>query len=62
MKYTVDQDSCIGCGVCNATCPDYFEMGDDGLAHASEGDVPANLEGDAADAVDSCPVGAISEA
>ncbi len=25
-------DACIGCGLCEGTCPDVFRMGDDGLA------------------------------
>ena len=28
-------DACIGCGLCEGTCPDVFHMGDDGLAHGS---------------------------
>lgn len=59
MKATVS-DECIGCGMCEATCPDVFSMGDDGLAHAIEEDVPEELEGDVQDAVDGCPVSAIS--
>ena len=25
-KIVVDQDKCIGCGACTATCPDSFKM------------------------------------
>ena len=35
-------DACIGCGLCEGTCPDVFHMGDDGLAHGSG--VPAGQE------------------
>ena len=33
MKATVNED-CIGCGLCEGTCPDVFSIGDDGVAHA----------------------------
>ncbi len=59
MKYIVN-DSCIGCGLCESTCPDVFTI-KDGVAVAIEGDVPANAEAAAADAKEGCPVGAIEE-
>ncbi len=31
-KVHVDEDLCIGCGLCADTCPDVFELGDDGKA------------------------------
>ena len=30
MKARVDQDTCIGCGVCPSICPEVFDMKDDG--------------------------------
>ena len=56
MKATVNAN-CIGCGLCAATCPGVFSMGDDGLAHGSA------FDGDGAlvkEARDGCPVDAIS--
>lgn len=61
MKYQVN-DSCIGCGLCEATCPNVFSMGDDGLAHASEAEVAADDLASADEAMNNCPVGAIEEA
>lgn len=61
MKATVSED-CIGCGLCEGVCPDVFSIGDDGLAHAIEEDVPEEFEGAAQEAAESCPVSAIEVA
>ncbi len=37
MRAFVDQDTCIGCGACAATCPEVFEMNEDGKAVADSG-------------------------
>lgn len=58
MKATVSED-CIGCGLCEGTCPEVFAIGDDGLAHAIEGEVPEAAEDAAQEACDGCPVTAI---
>ena len=34
MRAFVDQDLCIGCGMCNAACPEVFELNDEGKAEA----------------------------
>lgn len=62
MKYTVNQDECIGCGLCEGTCPEVFSMNDNGVAEAIDAEVPADALESAAEAKDSCPVGAIEEA
>ena len=59
MNVEVSED-CIGCGVCEGLCPDVFEIGDDGVAHALSEEVPADAEADVQSAVESCPVSAIS--
>lgn len=61
MKYFVN-DGCIGCGLCEGTCPEVFSMTDEGVAKAIETDVPAGSEASAAEAKENCPVGAIEEA
>lgn len=59
MKASVNED-CIGCGLCEGTCPDVFSIGDDGVAHAIEGNVPEDAEDGAKEAADNCPVSAIT--
>ena len=59
MKSNVSPDLCISCELCTNLCPDVYSMGDDGLAHAIEGDIPADKEKDAENARDSCPTSAI---
>ena len=60
MKYHVN-DSCIGCGLCESTCPEVFSMNGD-AAVAIEGEVPESALAAAAEAKEGCPVGAIEEA
>ncbi len=49
----VDKNKCIGCGACVSICPDIFEL-KDGKSHVkSKKDCP--------DAVEACPVGAITK-
>jgi len=61
MKFKVDQDSCIGCGVCEAECPEVFEMADD-KAQVKLDPVPEEHQEAALSAEGSCPVEAISHA
>lgn len=60
MKVKVDSDSCIGCGLCAGTVPEVFQVNDAGTA-----EVIAEASDDKKDAVqeaiDGCPVSAISE-
>jgi len=60
MKVIVDEDLCTGCGLCEETCPEVFELGDDELAHVKVDPVPADTEEQARQAAEGCPVDAIA--
>lgn len=59
MKVRVNEDLCIGCGACQAVCPEVFEV--DGTAHAKVDIVPEEVEEDVLDALEGCPTSAIEE-
>lgn len=60
MKLRVNKDVCLGCGACQAICPDVFQIDEDGLAVAISEPNEKNME-DAMDAKEGCPVSAIEE-
>lgn len=57
-KLVVDKDTCIGCGTCSALAPKVFKLKDDGKAEVI--DQKGESEETIQNAIDSCPVGAIS--
>mgnify|MGYP001388185633 CR=1 FL=1 len=59
MKASVDKDTCIGCGLCEATCPEVFEM-DGEVAVVKVDPVPVAAEESCKEAAESCPVGSIT--
>jgi len=59
MRACVDQDTCIGCGLCTGTAPEVFRMNDDGLAEAYS-EVDEVGKDVVQEAIDGCPVEAIS--
>jgi ferredoxin len=60
MALSVSED-CIGCAACEGICSDVFEINGDGVAQVIEGaDLAAHAE-HIQEAIDSCPVSAISE-
>ena len=60
MKAMINRDDCIMCGLCAATCPAVFRMGDDGPAEVYVDVVPASEEASAIEAQEGCPVSVIS--
>ncbi len=59
MKFEVNPDICIGCGACQAICPEVFQINSDGYAEAIEDEVKKENEENAVEAQEGCPVGAI---
>jgi len=57
MRVTIDADLCAGCGLCEQTVPEVFEV-IDGVA-VVKGAVTADKEEDVKDAAENCPVDAI---
>ena len=51
-------DECTGCGLCETTCPDVFELGDDTASVLEGADLNAN-DADIRTAAEECPVEAI---
>lgn len=58
MRANVDQNLCIGCGLCAGMVSDVFQMNDDGKAESYQDATPQN-ENMVQDAINSCPVSAI---
>lgn len=52
----VNQNKCIGCGLCASTCPEVFEMKNGKARVKAQKKVPCVKE-----AIDSCPANAISK-
>jgi len=57
MKLTVDDENCIGCGLCVGTYDTAFTLNDEGKATV----IGELDETSADDAIANCPVGAISK-
>lgn len=59
MKAIVDKETCIGCGLCEATCPEVFVM-EESVAVVKAAPVPPEAEASCREAADGCPVQAIT--
>ncbi len=59
MKAIIDSDTCIGCALCTQICPEVFAMeGDKAVVIATT--VPDDYESSCEQAVQQCPVNAIT--
>ena len=61
MKVKINEDSCIGCGACQAIADDVFELNDEGISEVKVDIVDDNLKEQVVEAIESCPTGAITE-
>ena len=59
MEFKVDQEECIGCGICESISPEVFKLEGD-KAQVILNPVPKNFQSAALEAEDNCPVNAIS--
>lgn len=58
MKAIVDSNTCIGCELCTSIASEDFKMNDEGIAEASSDEI--KNEDEVTEAIDSCPVDAIT--
>ncbi len=61
MKVVVNRDNCIGCGACEAICPEVFQLDDDGLSSVVCEDFSKVNENTVEEALESCPTSAIEK-
>ncbi|MBN2483530.1 MAG: ferredoxin [Candidatus Omnitrophica bacterium] len=54
-KVTIDENACVGCGLCVNNCPHCFEMADNGVAKVIGSECGCNLH----EVASQCPVNAI---
>lgn len=59
MKVNVNSDACIGCGACTYTCPEVFELQDEGYAKAIVNEISDELKDKVEEAKEGCPTSAI---
>jgi len=66
FKVVLEREDCTGCESCVASCPDSFEMADDGLAHmmgstrlGSNDELDMDDLGYCKDGAEVCPVNVI---
>jgi ferredoxin len=60
MKVTVDFDSCVSTGSCARTCPEVFELRDDGYLYVLQEEPGEELRESVTEAAELCPTGAIT--
>lgn len=59
MEKLVVKDTCIGCGICVAENPEYFEFNEDGLSKPLKQEVLPEDKQSILEIIEKCPVEAI---
>lgn len=60
MKVIVNQNTCIGCGLCVSMCEDVFCINENGLAQGTTETIVETMLETATEVADYCPVNAIT--
>lgn len=60
MKIKINRETCIGCGVCVALAPDYFQLDEEGKSVPKKEVVDEKDEEIVRTAAQSCPTGSIT--
>ncbi|MGE4554791.1 MAG: ferredoxin [Candidatus Paceibacterota bacterium] len=60
IKVFIDEELCVGCGMCASLCPEVFEI-KEGKSHVKEGVSLEKNENCIEKAIENCPVEAISK-
>jgi len=58
LKVFIENDACIGCGLCVSLCSDVFKMNDSGKSEVKKNNF-VGLESEVKQCAESCPVNAI---
>lgn len=55
-KVSVDTSTCVGCGLCEQSCPEVFEVQGDGIAHVK---AQSCSQHNLTEVAEQCPVNSI---
>ena len=59
LRVNVDQNSCIGCGICSELCPGVFALDPQGISDANTSVISPVLISSVRQAAEECPTAAI---
>jgi ferredoxin len=59
MRIKVDEDLCLGCGICEGLAPEVFSLANEPFAEVLLDPVPEEYEEDVIQSIEECPEEAI---